>query len=151
MHTVTVYLVCDGAAQAIDFYKKAFDAVEMFRLPGADGKLLHGHIRIGDSNIMLADEHPNWGAFGPKTLRGTPVSMYLYVEDAEAAAARAVAAGAKLVMPVMDMFYGDRCGQVEDPFGHRWSIATRVKNLTADEVRNAVPNMTGECAAPRQP
>src|SRR5512132_1234441 len=100
MHSVTPHLVCAGAAQAIEFYKKAFGAVEEARLPGADGKLMHAMIRIGGSAIMLADEMPEWGSLGPKALKGSPVTIHLYVDDADAFAKRAVAAGAKVTMPV---------------------------------------------------
>lgn len=135
MHTVTPHLICAGAADAIEFYKKAFGAQELVRLPGPDGKLMHACIRIGDSAIMMADEFPSCGeSKSPKSLQGTPVVLHLYVADADAFAKRAVDAGARLVMPVTDMFWGDRYGQVEDPFGHRWSIATHVRDLTIDEI-----------------
>ena len=132
MHSVTPHLICAGASDAIDFYKKAFNAVELSRLPGPNGKLMHGSIRIGDSTIMLADEFPDYGSFGPKALKGSPVVIHLYVDDADAFAAHAVAAGAKLTMPVADMFWGDRYGQLEDPFGHRWSVATHVRDVTPE-------------------
>src|SRR5688572_6021307 len=100
MHSITPHLVCANAAKAIEFYKKAFGAVEEARLPGPDGKIMHASIRIGDSCVMLADEYPEWNSFGPKALKGTPVTIHLYVEDADATAANAVKAGAKLTMPV---------------------------------------------------
>jgi PhnB protein len=143
MHTVTPHLVCAGAADAIDFYKKAFNAVELVRMPGPGGKLMHGSIRIGDSTIMLADEFPDHGSFGPKSLKGSPVTIHLYVEDADAFATHAVAAGAKVTMPVTDMFWGDRYGQFEDPFGHRWSVATHVRDVTPEEMREAMGKMGG--------
>lgn len=139
MHTVTPHLVCAGAAKAIAFYKKAFAAEEMMRLEGPDGRLWHGAIRIGDSIVMLVDEAPEWGSLGPKALKGTPVTIHLNVEDVDAFTARAVAAGAKVTMPVADMFWGDRYGQVEDPFGHRWSVATHVRDMTAEEIKAAMP------------
>lgn len=135
MHTITPHLVCDGASDAIEFYKKAFGAVELARLPGPEGKLTHAMIRIGDSNLMLVDEFPDWGSLGPRSLKGSPVTIHLYVEDVDATVARAVAAGAKVTMPVNDMFWGDRYGKVEDPFGHHWSIATHVRDVSAEEIQ----------------
>jgi PhnB protein len=143
MHTVTPHLICEGAAEAIEFYKNAFDAVEMGRIPGPDGKLMHAAVRIGDSTIMLVDDFPDHGARGPKALTGSPVTIHLYVEDADAFAAKAVAAGAKMTMPVAEMFWGDRYGQLEDPFGHRWSVATHVKDVTPEEMKAAMSKMTG--------
>jgi uncharacterized glyoxalase superfamily protein PhnB len=139
MSTVTPHLICAGSADAIEFYKKAFGATELIRLPGPDGKIMHACIQIGNARVMLTDEQPKWRALGPKALNGTPVSLHLYVEDADSFAQRAVDAGAKLVMPVADMFWGDRYGQVEDPFGHRWSVATDVKDMTAEEIKKAIP------------
>lgn len=144
MHTVTPHLVCAGAAKAIDFYKKAFGAEEMMRLEGPDGKLWHGSISIGDSTVMLADEFPEMGSLGPKALKGTTVTIHLSVPDVDSFVERAVAAGATLVMPVEDAFWGDRYGQVQDPFGHRWSVATHVKDMTLDEIRAAMP-ATSDC------
>lgn len=137
MHTVTPHLVCAGAADAIEFYKKAFNAVELHRLPGPGGKLMHGAIRIGDSTVMLADEFPEWGNKAPKTLGGTPVTIHLYVEDVDAVFAQAVSAGATPTMPVADMFWGDRYGMLIDPFGHSWSVATHVKDMTPEEMLQA--------------
>lgn len=137
MHTVTPHIVCDGAADAIEFYKKAFKAEEVMRLPGADGKLMHGAIRIGDSMIMLADEYAECNSLGPKALKGSPVVLHLQVEDADSFFAHAVKAGAKVVMPVEDMFWGDRYGQVEDPFGHRWAVATHVRDVSMEELEQA--------------
>ncbi|HVZ04752.1 VOC family protein [Hyphomicrobium sp.] len=139
LSTVTPHLICAEAASAIDFYKRAFGAQEMFRLDGPDGKIMHAAIQIGNSRVMLAEESPKWHAYGPKSLNGTPVTLHLYVEDADSFAQRAVDAGAKLVMPVSDAFWGDRYGQVEDPFGHRWSIATHVRDMTPEEIKKAVP------------
>jgi PhnB protein len=141
MHSVTPHLVCAGAAQAIEFYKKAFGAIEEARLPGSDGKLMHAMIRIGDSQIMLADEFPQWGALGPKALKGSPVTIHLYVDDADAFAKRAEAAGAKITMPVADMFWGDRYGKLEDPFGHQWSVGTHVRDVSPDEMQKAMKEM----------
>jgi uncharacterized glyoxalase superfamily protein PhnB len=143
MHSVTPHLICAGAADAIDFYKKAFNAIELARLPGPNGKLMHGSIRIGDSIVMLADEFPDMGSLGPKSLKGSPVSIHLYVADVDAFTERAVAAGAKVTMPLADMFWGDRYGQLEDPFGHRWSVATHIRDVTPEEMQQAMRNMGG--------
>jgi PhnB protein len=142
MHSVTPHLVCAGAAAAIDFYRKAFNAVETARLPGPNGKLMHGAVRIGDSTVMLVDEMPEHGSFGPKSLKGSPVTIHLYVPNADEFVAQAVAAGAKVTMPVTEMFWGDRYGQLEDPFGHRWSVATHVKDVTPAEMGEAMNAMS---------
>ena len=142
MPAITPHLVCAGAAQAIDFYVRAFGAVDQGRLAGPDGKLMHAMIRIGGSPLMLVDEMPEWGALGPLALKGSPVTIHLYVEDVDATVARAVAAGARVTMPVADMFWGDRYGQLEDPFGHHWSVATHIRDLTPDEIAAA---MAGAC------
>lgn len=138
-HTVSPHLVCAGATDAIEFYKNAFGAKETFRLAGAEGKLMHACVVIGDSPVFLVDEFPEWGSLGPKARNGTSVTLHLTVPDADAAAAKAVAAGATLTMPVEEMFWGDRYGIVTDPFGHRWSIAHKVKTLTAEEIAAAMP------------
>jgi uncharacterized glyoxalase superfamily protein PhnB len=137
MHTVTPHLVCAGAAEAIEFYKKAFGAVEMGRMPGPGGKLIHAMVKIGDSPVMLVDEFPEWGGTGPKTLKGTPVTIHLYVNDADTVFKSAVDAGATAKMPMADMFWGDRYGVVIDPFGHSWSIATHIKDMTPEEMAKA--------------
>ncbi len=133
-HCVTPYLILNGASNAIAFYKKALGADEVMRMADPGGKVRHAEIRIGDSHIMLADEHPEIGALSPKSVGGSPVSIHLYVENVDAAVERAVAAGAKLVRPVADQFYGDRTGGIEDPFGYRWFIATHKENLTIEEI-----------------
>ena len=138
MHTVTPHLTCAGAADAIDFYKRAFNAQEMARLKGPDGKLMHGMIRIGDSTVMLVDEYPDYGSFGPKSLKGSPVTIHLYVEDVDAFVQRAVDAGAKVTMPLADMFWGDRYCRLEDPFGHHWSVATHIRDATPEEMQEAM-------------
>jgi uncharacterized glyoxalase superfamily protein PhnB len=143
MHTVTPHLVCAGAADAIEFYKEAFGASEMFRLPNPQGKLLHACIRIGDSAVFLVDEMPDWNSFGPKSLKGSPVTIHLYVEDVDATFGRAVAAGAKIMMPLEDTFWGDRYGALEDPFGHRWSVATHLRDMTPEEIQQAAQKMFG--------
>jgi len=136
MASVTPHLTVEGAADAIEFYKKAFDAREMARLPGPGGKLMHAQIMIGDSHVMLADDFPDYGGFGPKHLKGSPVTIHLYVADADAVFNRAVAAGATVRMPIADMFWGDRYGVITDPFGHHWSIATHIRDMTPDEIQN---------------
>lgn len=143
MHSLTPHLVCAGAADAIEFYVKAFNAVELARLPGPPGKLAHAMIRIGDSALMLVDEFPDMGVLGPKALKGSPVTIHLYVEDVDVAFAQAVAAGAKVTMPLADMFWGDRYGQLEDPFGHRWSMATHTRDLSPDEIQREMAKMGG--------
>jgi len=141
MHSVTPHLVCAGAADAIEFYRKAFGATEEVRLPGPGGKLMHAMIRIGGSAIMLADEMPEWGSLGPKALKGSPVTIHLYVDDVDTFVERAVKAGAKVTMPVDDMFWGDRYGKLEDPFGHHWSVATHQRDVTAEEMAQAMKAM----------
>lgn len=145
MHTVTPHLICTGAADAIDFYKRAFNAAELVRMPTPGGKLMHACLRIGDSNVMLVDEFPEWGSFSPRSLKGTPVTIHLTVLNADATVEQAVTAGAKIVMPLQDMFWGDRYGIIEDPFGHRWSIAHHVRDVTPEEAMKAAKEM-GACA-----
>src|SRR5206468_618200 len=128
-HTATPYLIIQGAAKAIDFYKQAFGATEVLRLADPSGKVGHAEIKIGDSIIMLADEHPEMGHRGPLALGGTPISILLYVKDVDAQFNRAIAAGAKVLRPLQDQFYGDRNGTVEDPFGHKWSLATHKEDV----------------------
>ena len=134
MHTLTPHLVCDGAAAAIEFYRKAFGAVEASRLPGPDGRLAHAMVRIGDSALMLSDEWPDMGSLGPKSLKSSPVTLHLYVADVDATVAQAVAAGATVTLPVADMFWGDRYGRLRDPFGHEWSVATHLRDLSPQEI-----------------
>jgi uncharacterized glyoxalase superfamily protein PhnB len=134
-HTVSSYLVCKGAASAIDFYKKAFGAEEKFRLAGPDGSVVHACLQIGDSPLMVSDECPEMGAFSPQHLGGSPVTIHLSVADADAVMARAGAAGGKVLMPVAEMFWGARYGVLQDPFGHSWSVATQVRNFTPEEIR----------------
>ena len=143
MHTVTPHLVCAGAADAIEFYKKAFNAIELEKMSGPGGKLMHAAIQIGDSVVMLVDEYPDWGALGPKSLKGSPVTIHLYVGDADAVVAQAVGAGAKITMPLQDMFWGDRYGKVEDPFGHQWSVATHIREVSPEEMQQAASKMCG--------
>ena len=138
MHTVTPHLVVRGAAKAIDFYKKAFDAREESRLPGPNGTLMHASIRIGDSSVMLMDESPEWKSVGPQSLKGSPVTIHLYVKDVDKTFDTALKAGAKPVMPVSDMFWGDRYGVLEDPFGHSWSVATHTRDVSEKEMQEAM-------------
>lgn len=133
-HTVTPYLIVHDAAAALDFYGRAFDASELFRLPYPNGKIGHAEIKIGNSIIMLADEHPEMGFRGPLALGGTATSILLYVEDVDARFKQAIAAGGKELRPVQDQFYGDRSGTLSDPFGHTWSIATHKEDLSQDEI-----------------
>ena len=133
-HNVTAYLVVDGAAKALDFYARVFGAAERMRMPGPDGKVGHAEISIGDSVMMLADEHPEMGARGPRAFGGSPVSLVLYVTDVDATVRTAVAAGAKLIRPVEDKFYGDRSGSIEDPFGHHWHVSTHKEDVPPDEL-----------------
>ena len=141
-HSVTPYLIMDGAAAAIEFYKKAFGAVEVMRMPGPDGRIGHAEIKIGDSNVMLADENLEMNARSPKSVGGSPVSLLLYVEDVDKIVARAVAAGAKLEQPVEDKFYGDRMGGIEDPFGHRWYVGTHIEDVSPEEMKKRMAAMS---------
>jgi PhnB protein len=146
-HTATPYLVVDGAARAIEFYKKAFGATEIMRL-GSDEHIMHAEMKIGDSPIMLADEYPDMKIVGPHTLGGTPVSIMLYVDDVDAMFNQAVAAGATIERAVENQFYGDRSGGVRDPFGHRWYIATHVEDVSNEEMgkRAAAMHEDKDCA-----
>jgi PhnB protein len=134
-HSVTPYLIVNDGARAIEFYKQAFGATETFRMEGPDGRIGHAEIKIGDSHVMLADEQPQIGARSPQTIGGSPVSLTLYVEDVDATVGRAVEAGAKLIRPVADQFYGDRTGGVTDPFGHVWFVATHVEDVPYEELK----------------
>ena len=140
-HSVTPYLSVRGAAQAIEFYKKAFGAKEIMRMPGPDGKLGHAEVRIGDSRVMLADEYEAMNFLSPQARGGTTVSIHLYVKNVDAIAARATAAGGKLVRPVQDQFYGDRTGSIEDPFGHVWHVATHQEDLSMAELKRRAERM----------
>lgn len=133
-HSVTPYLCVKGGADAIEFYKKAFNAKEIMRMPGPDGKIGHSELQLGDSRVMLADEFPEMGFLSPQSIGGAPVMMHLYVEDADSTVSQAEAAGAKITRPVADQFYGDRGGQIEDPFGHKWYVSTHKEDLTPEEI-----------------
>ena len=132
---VSPYLIVDGAARALQFYRKAFGAQELMRHAGPDGRIGHAEIRIGDSIVMLADEHPEINARGPKAFGGSPVALHVYVRDVDAVARQAIGAGAKVVRPVQDQFYGDRNGTLEDPFGHQWHLSTHIEDVSPAELR----------------
>jgi PhnB protein len=134
-HSVTPYLIIRGAAAAIEFYTKAFGAVELFRFPAPDGKIGHAEIKVGDSPIMLADEYPDMGYNGPQSLGGSPVSLMIYVADVDAVFNQAVAMGATVKEGLQDKFYGDRMGTVIDPFGHRWHLATHKEDVSVEEMQ----------------
>jgi PhnB protein len=139
--SVTPYLIIRGAAQAMEFYSKAFGAKEQFKMPGPDGKIGHAEMRIGDSVIMLADENPNMGHKSPETLGGSPISILLYVEDCDATFNQAVKAGGQVERPLANQFYGDRTGGVKDPFGFSWYIATHVEDVSPDEMERRAKEM----------
>jgi PhnB protein len=141
-HNVTPYLIIDGAARALDYYKRVFGATERMRMPGPNGKIGHAEISIGDSVIMMADEHPEMGARAPRAFGGAAVSIMLYVNDVDATVKTALAEGAKLVQPVEDKFYGDRAGTIEDPFGHQWHIGTHKEDVAPDEMQRRMAAMT---------
>jgi PhnB protein len=140
-HTVAPYLAVKDGVKALEFYKEAFGAVEAYKLVMPDGRLGHAEIRLGDSVIMLSDEFPEYGGKAPPTLGGSPVSIHVYVDDVDAFVKRAVAAGAKERRPVADQFYGDRSGQVEDPYGHLWWIATHKEDVSPEEMQKRVRAM----------
>ena len=147
-HTVSPHLAVRGGVEAMEFYKKAFSAEERGRIMTPDGKqLMHGEVKIGDSIVMLGEENPQRGCPGPQSVGGTTVSLYLYVQDADRVFNQATAAGAKSVMPVADMFWGDRYGKLEDPFGHHWSVATHVRDVSPEEAQQAMQKMAAQSAA----
>lgn len=136
-HTATPSLVVSNSKEAIEFYKKAFGANEIYQMAGPGGKTLHAMIQIGDSFVMMADEFPSMGSKSPTSIGGTAVTLHLYVDDADKIFNQAVNAGAKITMPIMDAFWGDRYGCVLDPYGHSWAIATHQKDMSPDEMRKA--------------
>ena len=140
-HNITPYLIVRNAAAAIDFYKKALNAVELMRFPGPGGKIMHAEVKIGDSPVMLAEEMPEEGYVGPQTLGGVGVSMMLYVEDVDTRFAQAIAAGATIKRPVQDQFYGDRTGTLVDPFGHVWSIGTHKEDVSMEELQQRMAKL----------
>jgi PhnB protein len=138
-HSVTPYLYVKGAANALEFYKKAFGSTEKFRMPMPDGRIGHAEIQIGNSIVMLADEHPEMGVRGPKSIGGASSSLMVYVEDVDAVAARFISAGGTVQRPIKDQFYGDRSGTFEDPFGHVWTIGTHVEDVSPEEMERRAP------------
>jgi PhnB protein len=146
-HSVTPYLIIKGATQAIDFYKKAFGATELFRMPAPGGKIGHAEIKIGDSPIMLADEFPEMGHKSPQTLGGSPISIMIYVTDVDTVFKQAIAAGGKQQRPVKDQFYGDRSGTLEDPFGHVWHVATHKEDVSPEEMERRMKTQTAASGA----
>lgn len=141
MANLVPYICCKDAAQAIEFYKAAFGATETMRLAEPGGRIGHAEVVVAGSTLMLSDEYPDFGVLSPHTIGGTPVKLHLYVDDVDAVAARAVAAGAKLVRPPRDEFYGDRAGTLEDPAGHVWFVATRKEQVSAEEVQRRYAEM----------
>jgi PhnB protein len=133
-HAVIPYLSIKGAADAIEFYKKAFGAKELMRMAQPDGRVGHAELQIGDSKVMLADEHPEMDFRGPRSIGGSPVMLHLYVEDVDTVVGRAVANGAKVLRPIQDQFYGDRSGTLADPYGHLWHVATHKEDLSPEEI-----------------
>jgi PhnB protein len=133
-HSVTPYLIINGATAALDYYTRAFGAIELFRMPAPEGKIGHAEIKIGDSPIMLADECPEMGYKSPQSLGGSPVSIMIYVDDVDTVFKQAIAAGGKEQRPVKDQFYGDRSGTLEDPFGHVWHVATHTEDVSPEEM-----------------
>ncbi len=145
--TVTPYLFIKGAANAIDYYKKIFGAKEIMRLDGPHGLVGHAELRIGDSLLMLSDENPQWGTKGPQTLGGSASSLHIYVKNADAVVESAVAAGGQLIRPVKDQFYGDRSGTLIDPFGHIWSVATHVEDVSPAEIKRRMAAAMSQAAS----
>jgi PhnB protein len=145
-HSVTPYLYIDGAAEAIEFYKRAFGATELYRLPGAEGKIGHAEIKIGDSYIMLADESEPMQAFSPKHYGGVSTSFMVYLPDVDSVFQQAIDAGGSVWRPLADQFYGDRTGGITDPFGHQWYLATHLRDVSPEEMKEAMQSMAGASA-----
>lgn len=148
-HTITPSLICADAPKAIDFYKKALGAEEVMRVPGPDGRIMYAELRIGDSTLMLGDEMPEQGMKGPTSFGGTPVSFFVYAEDVDAAWKRAIDAGGKQIMALENQFWGDRAGCFEDPAGHQWWLAQRIKEMTPDELRKSADEFFAQAGAGR--
>ena len=145
-HSVTPYLIVNGAAAAIAFYKDAFGATELMRMPTPDGKIGHAEIKIGDSAIMLADEYPEMGYKSPQSIGGSAVSLMIYLEDVDSTFARAIDKGARALQPIKDQFYGDRSGTLQDPFGHVWTLATHIEDIPPDELRRRAEEFSQKAA-----
>ncbi len=145
-HTLTPFLTCRDAARAVEFYKTAFGATDRGVMKGPDGKVMHAELKIGDSIIMLSDEFPEMGCISPQALNGSPMGLHVYIDNVDAAFDRAVKAGAIVEMPVMDQFWGDRYGRLKDPFGHKWSIGTHVKDLSMDEMKKGMDEAMAKAA-----
>ncbi len=143
-HTLTPYMTVRDAARAIEFYKQAFGAEEKGVMKGPDGKVMHAELRIGDSILMLADEQPQFGSLSPQSIGGSGMGLHIYIDDVDSAFDRAVKAGAKVEMPVADMFWGDRYGKLTDPFGHKWSIGTHKADLSPEEMEQGMKAMMKE-------
>ena len=144
-HTITPHIVCRDAAKALEFYREAFGASEIHRALTPDGKIMHAAMKIGNSMLMVVDEFPEWKCLGPQSIGGTGVTMHMYVEDADALYNRAVKAGAKVTMPINDAFWGDRYGQIQDPFGHSWSIATHTHDYTPEQMGERMKAQMADC------
>ena len=144
--TVTPYLFIKGAASAIDYYKEVFGAQEIMRMIAPNGLIGHAELRIGDSMVMLSDENPQWGTKSPQTLGGSATSLHVYVEDVDAVVHGAVDAGAQLIRPVKDQFYGDRSGSLLDPFGHIWSVATHIEDVSPEEIEKRMTAAMSQAA-----
>lgn len=147
-HTVTPHLTIRNAAKAIEFYKQAFGAKERGVMHGPDGKVMHAELQIGDSIVMLADEFPEFGALAPESVGNSSSGLHIYVDNVDEAFARALKAGAQTEMPVVDQFWGDRYGKLRDPFGHKWSIATHVKDMSADDMKRSMEDAMAQMQKP---
>ena len=147
-HTITPHLIVRDAARAIEFYKQAFGAKDRGVMKGPDGKVMHAELQIGDSIVMLADEMPEFGSRSPQSIGGSPTGLHIYTDNVDAAFDRAVKAGAQVEMPVMEQFWGDRYGKLKDPFGHSWSVATHVKDLSAEEMKRGMDEAMAKMAKP---
>jgi PhnB protein len=143
-HSITPYLIVKGAAAAIEFYKQAFGAIELFRMPQPDGRIGHAELKIGDSVVMLADEYPEMQIVGPNTLGNSSVGILLYVDDADAVFGKAISLGAMVNKPLADQFYGDRSGTVVDPFGHKWTIATHKEDVSEEEMQRRLAALSSK-------
>jgi PhnB protein len=149
-HTLTPFLTCRDAARAIEFYKQAFGAEARGVMKDPDGKVMHAELKIGDSIIMLSDEFPDFGCLSPQSIGGSAMGLHVYLDGVDAAFERAVKAGAEVEMPVMDQFWGDRYGKLKDPFGHKWSIGTHVKDLSMDEMKRGMDEAMEKAASQMQ-